>query len=186
MTTRQSRASHHAMSAIAAIALLATLSACSKGGQERQYSVPNSLCGTPVDAKELAPFMPPGRKVSVEQEVDYGFTRTCRVSVDSKRVMETTDSWWEAGKDTADFMRGQTVDAVDHEADNGRYLYSGNEAFAKTHHCASKQLMGNELFTAIQMRGSSHKDTQAMKRLIVNYTKAIEKTDTCKDGKPFA
>ncbi|MFF9770432.1 hypothetical protein ACF1GT_28290 [Streptomyces sp. NPDC014636] len=165
--------------------LLVTLSGCSGEDEEREYAPPQSLCGIPVDAKALAPFLPPRRKLSVKQEVANGNTARCVVLVDTRLPVQTSEQWLSGNHDTAYFVAGQPNSELSHQADGGRFLYSGNEAFGKTRKCVSKKLLGSELFTAFQVFTSDHRDANAMKQLIVSYTNAVEKTDTCKAGKPL-
>ncbi|MET7484776.1 hypothetical protein [Streptomyces sp. NPDC005538] len=166
--------------------LLAFLSGCSDQKEKREYAVPNSLCGIPVDSSTLAPFMPPGRKLTVKQDTTNSLASICEIRVDSRQAVQTEQMWLSDAPNTAYFVGGAASSKLDHQAENGRFLYSGWEAFGKTHGCTSKKLLGSELFTAFQMHSSNHQDAAAMKKLITAYTKAVEKTSTCKDGKPFA
>ncbi|MFI2206888.1 hypothetical protein ACH47Z_40495 [Streptomyces sp. NPDC020192] len=165
-------------------ALLGTLSGCSDHKEKRQYAIPYSLCGIPVDSDTLAPFMPPGRKISVRQDLPDGFAARCEVRVDSRLAVQASQEWL-SGPNTAYFVGGQANSKLGHQAEDGRFLYSGWEAFGETRSCKSEKLLGNHLFTAFQMHSSNHQDTDAMKQLITAYTNAVEKTDTCKQGLPF-
>ncbi|MEU5532595.1 hypothetical protein [Streptomyces sp. NPDC020362] len=170
--------------ASATVTLLGTLSACSEHKEKRQYAVPHSLCGIPVDNGILAPFMPPGRKITVKQELPAGLAARCEVRVDSRLAVQASQEWL-SGPNTASFVGGQANSKLDHQAEGGRFLYSGWEAFGETRRCKKEKLLGNDLFTAFQMNSSDHQDADAMKQLITAYTKAVEKTDTCKRGLPF-
>ncbi len=92
--------------------------------------------------------------------------------------MNLTQFWLEKGRTTAYFARGQTLDDPTESEQGGRFLYSGYEAFGKTKTCVDKKY-GQELYTAVQAQGSRHRDTDAMKRLIVAYTKEVEKSAAC-------
>lgn len=169
----------------ATAALLITISGCSDQKEKRQYAVPHSLCGIPVDSNKLAPFLPPGRKLTVKQELSDGWGTRCEIRIDSRFAVQTSLQWLSDAPNTAYFVGGQANSKLDHEAENGRFLYSGWEAFGKTHQCRSKKLLDSELFTAFQMHSSNHQDADAMRQLITSYMKSVEKTDTCKRGLPF-
>ncbi|MGY9068557.1 hypothetical protein [Streptomyces murinus] len=167
-----------------AAALLVGLSGCGEHKAKREYAVPRSLCGIPVDSETLAPFLPGGRKLSVKQTMSSMSGISCQVRVDNHFPVQTS-LWWTNQPNTAGYVGLQNNSKLDHRADGGRFLYSGWEAFGETRNCTSKKLLGARLFTAFQMETSDHQDADAMKRLITEYTNAVEKTDTCKYGKPF-
>ncbi|MFF8995437.1 hypothetical protein ACF09H_37005 [Streptomyces sp. NPDC014983] len=167
----------------AAVVLLVGLAGCGENKEKREYAVPRSLCGIPVDSEKLAPFLPGGRKLSVRQETSM-LGVTCEVRVDSRFPVQTS-LWWTKQINTYAYVGRQNNSKLDHRADNGRFLYSGWEAFGETRNCTSKKLLGAHLFTAFQMESPDHQDADAMRQLITEYTNAAEKTDICKEGKPF-
>ncbi|MET8568316.1 hypothetical protein [Streptomyces sp. NPDC004783] len=100
---------------------------CGADEETRDYSVPGTLCGIRVDAEELTPFLPPGKKLSVKP-VDHPTAAWCDVSVDGKLAVRTVQKWWRSGHDTAYFLRSQTLERVEESANAGRYVYSGWQA----------------------------------------------------------
>ncbi|GAA4963265.1 hypothetical protein GCM10023238_33360 [Streptomyces heliomycini] len=70
---------------------------------------------------------------------------------------------------------------MEETADDGRYVYSDWQAFGKTEDCVDEKYE-QELYTGIQAYGSDHRDADAMKRLIVSFTKEVEKSDECDEG----
>ena len=164
--------------AVVLAVLAPTVTACGSEEETRDYSVPGTLCGIRVDAEELTPFLPPGEKLSVKPTVNPT-SIWCDVSVDGKLAVRTVQKWWQGGADTAYFLRSQTLERVEETADDGRYVYSDWQAFGKTV-CVDEE-RGQELYTGIQAYGSDHRDADAMKRLIVPFTKEVEKSDEC-DG----
>lgn len=159
--------------------LFVAVSAC--GDEERRdYTVPQALCGTPVDAEELTPFLPSGNKISVRKR-PRSFVRLCDVVIDSKLVVITTQEWLEKGRTTRYFARGQTLENPNRSARNGRLLYSDREAFIKTQGCVDSRT-GQELYVAVQASGSRHKDAEAMKRLVVSFAKEVENSSACTAG----
>ncbi|WP_432053823.1 hypothetical protein [Streptomyces sp. bgisy022] len=156
-----------------------TVVACGSDEESRDYSVPDVLCGTRVDAEELTPFLPPGKRIAVEPDVSPG-TAWCDVSVDGKLAVRTVKTWWQGGRDTAYFLRSQTLKEMTESAARGRFVYSGTQAFGKTKACVDEKY-GQELYTGFQAFDSDHEDAEAMKRLIVSFTERVERSDAC-DG----
>ncbi|MGW0578414.1 hypothetical protein ACWD25_21150 [Streptomyces sp. NPDC002920] len=167
--------------AVAAAATLAfVLSGCSSNDQKREYAVPSSLCGTAIDADALAPFLPAGQKITV-REKPYSGSKRCEVVVDNTLIVTTSQTWLKEGTTTANFAYGQTTSTPKSSAEGGRFKYSGNEAFGKTQDCVDTQSK-HELYTAIQADGSKHRDAEAMKRLVLAFTDAVERSAECTAG----
>lgn len=166
-----------AFATIVLAVLAATVTGCGADEETRDYSVPGSLCGIPFDTKELTPFLPPGKKLSVKPDISPS-ANWCDVSVDGKLAVRTVQTWWQGGRDTAYFLRSQTLERVEKTADAGRYVYSDNQAFGKTQDCVDAKYK-QELYTGVQAYGSDHEDADAMKRLIVSFTETVEKSDAC-------
>ncbi|MFF9493798.1 hypothetical protein [Streptomyces flaveolus] len=166
--------------------VLATLTAsimvvgCSHDEEDRDYAVPDQLCGMPVAEKELTPFLPAGNQIKVSEE-DYSGTRMCMVTVDRTLVLTTTQAWIEQGRTTAYFIAGQTLKKIDHSIQAGRFWFSGNEGFGKTRDCVDRRYK-QELYVAIQAQGSKHSDPDAMKRLITSYAGEVEGSAECMAG----
>ncbi|MFI9806699.1 hypothetical protein ACIHEJ_20460 [Streptomyces sp. NPDC052301] len=175
-----------AIAVTSSVALLVTLSGCSEHKAARHYALPHSMCGIPVDSNRLAPFMPSGRKLTVKYDTSDEWASFCEISIDSRHVVQTEQMWMTGGHDTSYFVGGQANSKLNHQAEDGRFIFSGWEGFGKTRHCRSKKLLNSELFTAFQMHSSDHQDADAMKQLITEFTTAVEKTDTCRKGKPFS
>ncbi|MFJ8886763.1 hypothetical protein ACIRJR_25610 [Streptomyces sp. NPDC102402] len=166
-----------AIAAVVFAVLATTVTGCGAEEEVRDYSVPDTLCGIPFDTKELTPFLPPGKKLSVKPDISPSAT-WCDVIVDGKLAVRTVQKWWQGGRDTAYFLRSQTLERVEETASGGRYVYSVNQAFGKTQDCVDEKYK-QELYTGVQAYGSDHEDADAMKRLIVSFTKTVEKSDAC-------
>jgi hypothetical protein len=156
------------------------IAGCGGDGQEREYAIPSSLCGTAVDSDTLAPFLPAGKKITVRDN-SYSGAKGCQVIVDKKLIVTTTQMWLEEGKTTAYFAARQSFDSLDHSAEGGRFRYSSYEAFGKTRNCVDTKYK-QELYTMMQAEGSKHRDAEAMKRLITAYTKKVEGSTECTQG----
>ncbi|MFF3207299.1 hypothetical protein [Streptomyces sp. NPDC002962] len=166
---------------IAALTILAFLqTGCSEEDQKREYAVPGTLCGAAVDRDDLAPFLPAGRKIVVKGRF-YSGSKGCEVIVDGKLIMTTTQMWMGEGTTTALFAARQSLDSPDKSTEDGRFVYSGFEAFGKTRSCVDTRYK-QELFTIIQAEGSTYREAEAMRRLILAFTGEIEKSAECTAG----
>ncbi|MFI9252851.1 hypothetical protein [Streptomyces sp. NPDC053069] len=170
---------HRVRAAISVATLLITLSGCSEGEQKREYSTPRSLCGITIDAEEMTKFLPSGKTVSTKATTSSSTATRCSVSVDGKRIVYAAQEWWN-DMSVLQFARGLTLEKVDHQTDDGHFVYSGNQAFGKTEGCHNSQHDDLVLYTALQATGSKHKDAEAMKRLITSYTKQVEQSSACR------
>ncbi|MGW8701988.1 hypothetical protein ACWGOK_34580 [Streptomyces eurythermus] len=162
--------------AIAVSVLLLTLASCSEDEPEREYSLPRTACGTAIDAEALAEFLPPGKKVSTDVTVASAKATRCAVSVDGKRVVYTAQEWWN-DMSVLEFAKGLTLEKVGHQTEDGRFAYSGNQAFGKTEGCHNSR--GQVLYTAVLATGSKHSDAAAMKQLITKYTETVQRSGVC-------
>ncbi|MEU0589714.1 hypothetical protein [Streptomyces sp. NPDC006132] len=156
------------------------LTGCGGDEQQREYAIPRTLCGTAVDSDTLAPFLPSGRKITVRNK-SYSGAKDCQVIVDKKLVFTTTQVWLEEGSTTAFVAARQSLDSPGQSTEAGRFRYSGYEAFGKTRGCVDTKYK-QELYTIMRAEGSKHRDADAMKRLIVSYTKEVEKSPECTAG----
>ena len=157
-----------------------TLAGCGGDEKKREYTVPNNLCGIPVDSDILAPFLPSGRKITVKDK-SYSGAKGCQVTVDNKLIFITNPVWLEGGRTTTFVAARQSLDRNSHSAESGKFRYSGYEAFGKTRGCIDTKYK-QELYTIMQASGSKHRDAEAMKRLIISYTKGVEKSSECAAG----
>lgn len=160
--------------------LLVAISGCGADGQEPKYVIPSTLCGININSSEFTPFLPGGRKIAIREKSSSTLKR-CEVVVDKNVIATTSREWMGAGRTTSYFAALQTLDTLQGSAEGGRYLYSGNEAFGKTSTCVGTQHK-QELYTAVQARGSEHEDANAMKRFIISFTKEVGKSNECTAG----
>ncbi|MGV9425473.1 hypothetical protein ACWDO7_14465 [Streptomyces sp. NPDC003656] len=161
-------------------AVLVALSGCSGDAPKREYAAPRSLCGTPVESKELYAFLPPGKKVSSQITKKSANVTWCALTVDGKKIVRTSQEWWE-DMSMRQYTMGLTPDALDHQTKDRRFIYSGYLAYGKITDCDhSKHRVDRVLYTGVQAFGSKHRDPAAMKKLIVSYTEAVEKSSACR------
>ncbi|MDX3570688.1 hypothetical protein [Streptomyces sp. ID05-47C] len=160
--------------------LLLLLSGCSKEEQGRNYTIPRTICSMPVDNEALASILPAGQKITVKDR-SYPGTKGCQVIVDGTLIVTTVQMWVEAGRTAAFVAASQSIDKVDRSAEEGRYQYSAHEAYGKTQGCVDTK-HEQELYAVIQAPSSKHRDPDAMKRLIVSFTKSVEESAECTSG----
>ncbi|MFD7408352.1 hypothetical protein ACFV7R_38160 [Streptomyces sp. NPDC059866] len=161
-----------------ATALLGVLSGCTEDQANREYAVPHSACGTPINAKAVSDFLPSGKKLTTKVTSNSRNTTKCAISVDDKLIVQTSQEWWN-DMSVFEFARGMTLDDPGQQTDDGAYAYSGYQAFSKVTNCRSSKHKDQVLFTAIQASGSKHRDATAMKQLITDYTHAVEDSPMC-------
>ncbi|MFJ5264637.1 hypothetical protein ACIQAC_29685 [Streptomyces sp. NPDC088387] len=167
-----------AIAVLGTITALVVLPGCTENEAKREFAVPKSACGTPIDADDLSAFLPPGKKLTTKTTSDSRDSTKCAISVDSKLVVQTAQEWWD-DMTVVEFSRGMTLDDPDHQTDDGNYVYSDYQAFGKVVDCQSNAHKGQVLYTAIQGSGSDHRDLDAMKRLIEKYTQAVKSSEVC-------
>lgn len=162
----------------ASLAVGTALSGCSSG-EEREYSLPQSLCGVSVDPDLLAPFLPPGEKVSTRQTTPNGGTQRCNVSVDGELALVAGRLWWEKTGSLVD------VAAVHAQVNKGdvitgdEFLYSGTGAVGKVEGCTDSAHPDQALFTVLQVFASGRESSPTMKRLVTEYTGQVQKGSDC-------
>jgi hypothetical protein len=75
-----------------------------------------------------------------------------------------------------EFSRGLTLEDPTRQTGDGLYAYSGQQAFGKAARCNNRNHKNQVLYTAIQITGSEYRDADSMKKLISEYTKALEQS----------
>jgi hypothetical protein len=170
---------NQARAAIAVSVFAISLTGCSEEQQKREYSTPQSLCGTSVDAEELAKFLPAGKEVATRTTTRSPTATHCSLTVDGKPIVYSAQEWWN-DMTALEFAKGLTLEKLDHQTDDGRFAYSGDKAFGKTKDCRKSQPKDQVLYTAIQATGSKNEDEAAMKKLITSYTDEVEKSSACR------
>ncbi|MFF1445459.1 hypothetical protein [Streptomyces sp. NPDC058295] len=127
----------------------------------------------------LAPFLPPGDKVSTRQTTPNGGTQRCNVSVDDELALVAGRLWWAKTGSVVD------VAAVHAQVNKGdvttgdEFLYSGTGAVGKVEGCTDSAHPDQALFTVVQVFASDRESSSTMKRLITEYTGQVQKGSDC-------
>ncbi|MFF3094295.1 hypothetical protein [Streptomyces cyaneofuscatus] len=171
-----------AVSLSATVALASTLSACS--GDEppkKAYTVPSSLCGISVDPALVKAALPGGDSLTSATVKPNGGTVRCNLSVDGKEALSLAQTWWTQGQTTATVSQGYA------DTDNGtvsedlRFVHTGKAGVGKTvSSCKVSRQPDQDLYTVVQTRDSGIDDPNAIEKLLIAYTKAVEESPACR------
>ncbi len=163
------------------------LAGCSEdeSGREKNYSVPDSLCGVAVSPTLLEPFLPSGDQVSSKRTFPNGGTEECALIVDKKKVaIIAQQEWWNEKDDPLEKSTFYIRRKPHHVTEDNRYVYSGIGAVGKTKDCADATHPQQRLFTIIQSFAPDREDARTMKKLIKAYTKQVEQSKACHPKPP--
>ncbi|WP_405795401.1 hypothetical protein [Streptomyces sp. NBC_01506] len=170
---------------LAAVALVLSigLSGCG-GGEKKDYAVPASLCGVPVEPELLEPLLPSGEEISVqesgyENEVQR---RLCTVTVDGDVSLTVNGEWREAGFTALEA-------GEDHVAGGGEFQTSANGSIASwgtivatTFPCDNATWQAYSAVAEERVRTGSKASVEALKKFIAPYGEALAKTLPCEDS----
>ncbi|GAA2405828.1 hypothetical protein GCM10010420_37170 [Streptomyces glaucosporus] len=160
-------------------ALLLGLGATACSTQERNYTIPEALCGTAISPDLLEPLLPPGDKLSTTLSDRVEGMKRCLVNVDGKQVLAVGTEWWEKGTSLrVAALTIANVDSDDKETEDGRYLYSENGAIGKVT-CPKPRKPDDDLLVTARVHEPGTPDEAAMKKLIAAYAEAVGKSDEC-------
>ncbi|MFI1221089.1 MULTISPECIES: hypothetical protein [unclassified Streptomyces] len=165
----------------ATVALAATLSACS--GDEppkKAYTVPTSLCGITVDPALVKAVLPGGDSLTSATQKPNGGTIRCNLSVDGKLVLSLAQAWWSEGHTTAAVSQAYPGTDDGTVSEDERFIYTGEAGVGKTvPACKASEHPEQDLYTTVETRDSGIDDPDAIEKLLVAYTKAVEGTAAC-------
>ncbi|MEV6474130.1 hypothetical protein [Streptomyces sp. NPDC051657] len=180
-TLRRRRFIGRVLSVSAAVALTATLAGCS--GDEppkKAYTVPTSLCGIPVDPALVKAALPGGDSLTTATQKPNGGTVRCNLSVDGKLVLSLAQAWWSEGHTTAAVSQAYPGTDDGTMSEDERFIHTGKAGVGKTvPSCKASEHPEQDLYVTVETRDSGVDDPDAIKKLLVAYTKAVEGTAAC-------
>ncbi|MER6021941.1 hypothetical protein [Streptomyces anulatus] len=181
-TPRRRRFMGRIVSVSAAVALAATLSACSGDAPPKKaYTVPPSLCGTTVDPAQVKAVLPGGDSLTTATQKPNGGTIRCNLSVDGKLVLSLAQAWWSEGHTTAAVSQAYPGTDDGKLSDDLRFVHTGTAGVGKTvPSCKASEHPEQDLYITVETRDSGVDDPDAIEKLLVAYTKAVEGTAACK------
>lgn len=175
------------------VALILTLTtACS--GTDRNYQIPDDLCGIPVNSERMAPFLPGGEKLFQRDWTENASSGgiSCTLGVDDEDQLNFTGSW-------ADRIAVDTRVAIDQGTPllGGEYYTIPKNATAyfpcsnpKVRLGAPRSKDGKPrtvpaTFYIVEVESLHHPEDEAesekaMKRFIVPFAKAVKKKLPCR------
>ncbi|MEU6627121.1 hypothetical protein ABZ905_02390 [Streptomyces parvus] len=172
-----------AASLAAAVALVGTLSACSGDEPpEKAYTVPASLCGISVDPALVKAALPGGDSLSAATEKPNGGTVRCNLSVDGKQALSLAQAWWTEGQTTATVSQGYSDTDDGTMSEDLRFVHTGKAGVGKTvSSCKVSSQPEQDLYTVVQTRDTGIDDPEAIEKLLLAYTKAVEASPACRE-----
>ncbi|MDH6624211.1 hypothetical protein M2271_002008 [Streptomyces sp. LBL] len=145
-----------------------------------EYMAPSVLCGISLDPNLLNAFLPNGDSVSVKPSSPNGGTKWCDVIVDDDLAVRQRQTWWGRGERASGVSAGYEKMDDGQATDDGRYIYSGTGPVGKTSaSCKSSDHPDQGLYAVVQVFTPDRSDSDAMKKLIMAYTKALEDSTEC-------
>ncbi|MFJ9318685.1 hypothetical protein [Streptomyces globisporus] len=181
-TLRRRRFIGPAVSLSTAVALAATLSACSGDEPPRKaYTVPASLCGITVEPALVKAVLPGGDSLTSATQKPNGGTIRCNLYVDDKLVLSLAQAWWSEGKTTAAVAPAYPGTKDGTMSEDERFIYSGQAGVGRTlPSCKTSEHPEQDLYATVETRDSGIDDPEAIEKLLVAYTKAVEGSAACR------
>ncbi|MFI1221117.1 MULTISPECIES: hypothetical protein [unclassified Streptomyces] len=166
----------------AAVALAATLSACSGDEPpEKAYTVPTSLCGITVDPALVKAALPGGDSLTSATTKPNGGTVRCNLSVDGKEALSLAQAWWGDRDNAAGVAQGYANTDDGRLSDDLRFLHTGKAGVGKTvSSCEVPEHPEQDLYVVVETRDSGIDDPAAIEKLLIAYTKAVERSAACR------
>ncbi|MFD7438970.1 hypothetical protein [Streptomyces sp. NPDC059861] len=156
-----------------------TLVGCSGSDEAKEYDVPHALCGISADPDVVSDLLPTGRTIKVQEKNPVPSRSNCQVNVDGKAALIVSQEWWEEGDSIADVARSvpqlESAKLTDDD-----FIQSGTGAVMNASSCTSADHPEHTLFTVLEVHADGVDNADATKELITAYTKAVERSDTCR------
>jgi hypothetical protein len=158
------------------------LAACANGGeQEKNYTVPGTLCDVSLDPDLLDPFLPGGNSITVKSSSPSGGTKQCDVIVDGKVTVRGIQTWWSDEESASTVAVAYDKTEGGQKSADDRYLYSGTGGVGQTAaSCNSAEHPDQNLYGVVQVFTPDRGDADAMKKLVTSYTRALERSSACR------
>ncbi|MFI6934432.1 hypothetical protein [Streptomyces sp. NPDC050287] len=139
------------------------------------------MFGIPQDSDLLTAFLPGGDSATSKPLSPNGGTKRCDVIVDGDLAVRQIQTWWSGGESASNVAAAYDKMDDSRVTDDGRFLYSGTGAVGKTAtSCKSSDRPDQSLYAVVQVFAPGRSDSDAMKKLIAAYTKALEDSNECR------
>ncbi|MFB8050188.1 hypothetical protein [Streptomyces rubiginosohelvolus] len=165
-----------------AVALAAALSACSGGEPPKKaYTVPGSLCGITVEPALVKAVLPGGDSLTTATVKPNGGTVRCNLSVDGKDALSIAQAWWSQGQTTATVSQGYSHTDDGTLSEDERFVHTGRAGVGRTvSSCEVSEHPEQDLYIVVETRDTGVDDPEAIEKLLVAYTKAVEGSPACR------
>lgn len=170
---------------LVALALVLPIGLAGCGGEEKkEYAVPTSLCGVPVDPQLLDPLLPPGKKIS-QREGHYakGVPRQgCSVKIDGDVWLHLYGEWREAGFTALDAAADHVVGGGGFRTTTNGEIASWYRGAATAFPCRNGEWKAYSTVAESVERDDRDANEEALQKFIGSYSKALAKELPCEDG----
>ncbi|CAL9416132.1 hypothetical protein [Streptomyces albus] len=168
-------------STVALVLCAAALSAGCGNDEEKEYAVPDSLCGVKVSARLLSPLLPPGKSVKLDRKdtlLNHGNIH-CNVIVDGKTVFIATQTWRDRGNSALSMAMIQPEMEPEMLHGGWHFQYSAKGAAMRVD-CRTPKKPGRDLFAIPRIPGPQKPDVADVKAFTKNYAKGVAQSDQCR------
>ncbi|MEU0355767.1 hypothetical protein [Streptomyces cyaneofuscatus] len=143
--------------------------------------MPSSSCGIAVEPALLKAVLPGGDSLTSATQKPNGGTIRCNLYVDGKLVLSLAQAWWSEGQTTAAVARAYPGTKDGTMSEDERFIYSGEAGVGRTvSSCKVSRHPEQDLYIAVETRESGVDDPDAIKKLLVAYTEAVERSAACR------
>ncbi|MFI5723140.1 MULTISPECIES: hypothetical protein [Streptomyces] len=143
--------------------------------------MPSSSCGIAVEPALVKAVLPGGDSLTSATQKPNGGTIRCNLYVDSKLVLSLAQAWWSEGQTTAAVAPAYPGTKDGTMSEDERFIYSGEAGVGRTvSSCKVARHPEQDLYIAVETRESGVDDPDAIEKLLVAYTKAVEGSAACR------
>ncbi|MFD7286191.1 hypothetical protein [Streptomyces sp. NPDC059863] len=163
-----------------AVVLSIGLSGCGDG-EKKDYAIPTSLCGVPVDPQLLDPLLPPGKKIFVEEgHYAKGVPREgCSILIDGDVWLSLYGEWRKAGFTALDAAKDQVVGGGGFNTTPNGDIASWYRGAATAFPCRNKEWGAYSTVAEAVERDGRKANEEALKKFIAPYSKALAEHLPC-------
>ncbi|MFF8553195.1 hypothetical protein ACF058_10205 [Streptomyces sp. NPDC015501] len=144
--------------------------------------MPTSLCGIPVDPALVKAALPGGDSLTTATTKPNGGTVRCNLSVDGKEALSFAQAWWGRGDNAAGVSQGYANTDDGTLSEDERFVHTGKAGVGKTvSSCKVSEHPEQDLYIVVETRDTGVDDPEAIEKLLVAYTKAVEGSAACRE-----
>ncbi|MGW4980635.1 hypothetical protein [Streptomyces mirabilis] len=164
-----------------ALAVLAILSLTGCSGEEKNYAVPDELCGAQVKPELTRALLPSGDKIRVLKEASNTASphQFCTVSVDNK-VQLRTEGAWQATGTTAKKAAEKSLVFNTRSTEDGRFAI-GRGAAVTVVDCKNSKYKAERFSFKIVVNHPEGDIDDKMQRFLAAFSESYSKTLPCQD-----